>query len=220
MSTECELGKLRPCYGEFRCSNCGRHWKSTKAWVDYGQNCKNCDTLVRPSKLSKNFVYICLDCPGMWHSSYSTAGSRCNNCDLFILPRDPDDLEDQIFIEAYKLRVREAGNIPNTNEMHDQELCEKCRVLGQPCRNATCSRVSMTTSRVSNCETMSKTNVSIDSWKLLALLDFSSQNLMITHLLLCGELYDTCHRYCKLSIKNKPTTVELLINTLHHFWHT
>lgn len=161
MSADYELGKSRPCYGRFRCSSCGRHWKSTKAWTGYGQNCKNCDTLVHPSNLSKNFVYICLKCDAMWHSCYSAVGSRCDECKLFILPRDPDDLQDQRFIEAHKLRVKEAGNISNPNGKHDEELCEKCRALGQPCRNAVCNVTSIPTTRISDYDATLNSNVSI-----------------------------------------------------------
>ena len=161
MSTDYELGKFRPCYGEFNCSNCRRRWKSTKAWADYGQNCKNCDTLIRPSKLSKNFVYICLKCQAIWHCSYSTIGLKCDHCHSFILPRDPDDSKDQRFIDAYKLRVKEADNILNPNGVHDQELCEKCRVSGQPCRNATCNVVSAAKTLVPDYDIMLNTNVSI-----------------------------------------------------------
>ena len=135
MSTDNELGELCPCYGEFVCSKCRRRWKSTKAWANYGQNCRNCDTLVHPSKLSKNFVYICLQCQAMWHSAYSALGLKCEDCHLYVSPRDPDNLQDQRFIEAHKLRIKNAHNIPNPNGEHDQALCEKCRVLQRPCRN-------------------------------------------------------------------------------------
>ncbi len=144
MSTDYELGKDRPCYGEFECSNCRRRWHSTKTWAGYGQNCKDCDALVHPGKLSKNFVYICLKCQAMWHSSYSASGLKCKKCHLstLISPLDPDNSQDQKVIEMHKSRAKNADSIPNPNGEHDEALCEKCRVSGQPCRNTARSHMS------------------------------------------------------------------------------
>lgn len=139
-----ELGKSRPCYAEFACSKCGRRWKSTKAWADYGQNCANCDALVRPSKISKNFVYICTKCQAIWHSAYSALGIKCKDCHFNVSPRDPDNSQDQEFIKAHKLRIRNVHNISNPNGEHDTALCEKCRVLQHPCRNGASDLISAT----------------------------------------------------------------------------
>lgn len=135
-SMDDELGKARPCYGEFRCPICHRQWKSTKAWADYGQNCQVCDTLVRPVALSKTFVYICTDCPATWQSRYSRSGLPCKNCHSFarIIPLDPDNSDDRITIQAHKRQVGESDNVPNPNGKHDEQSCEKCRISGRPCR--------------------------------------------------------------------------------------
>ncbi len=165
MSTDYELGKFRPCYGDFECSNCRRRWNSTKTWAGYGQNCKNCDELVHPDKLSKNFVYICPNCQAMWHSSYSASGLQCKNCHLSILipPRDPDNSQDQKFIEMHKLRAKKTDSIPNPNGEHDTALCEKCRVSGKPCRNTVRSHISTPTTHISEYDNKLNTTVSISS---------------------------------------------------------
>ncbi len=165
MFDDCELGKSHPCHGEFKCSNCGKKWKSTKAWTDSGQNCKNCNTLVRPTKLSKNFVYICRDCLAMWHSSYSASGLRCRNCRLsvLILPLDPDDSQDHKVIELHKKHAREAGGIPKLSGEHDEALCEKCKIEGQPCRNTVDGHTTTPTTSILNHHNKSNTTVSITS---------------------------------------------------------
>jgi hypothetical protein len=109
----------------------------------------------------------------MWHSPYSALGLKCKNCNLsvLVLPRDPDNSQDQKFIEAHKLRARKADGIPNPNGEHDQALCEKCRVSGQPCRNAVFSHMSTPTTRISEYNSKLNTTVSNNSWKFPKLTD-------------------------------------------------
>ncbi len=133
--------------------------------LGYRQNCKDCDALVHPDKLSKNFVYICLNCQAMCHSSYSAPGLQCCNCysSILIPPLDPDNSEDQKVIETHKLRTRKTDSISNPNGEHDEALCEKCRVSGQPCRNIVCSDMSKPTTRISEYDNKLNTIVSISS---------------------------------------------------------
>ncbi|UJR17480.1 hypothetical protein I4U23_004375 [Adineta vaga] len=136
MLTNDTLLKTRPQYGNFQCSHCGRRWKSTKAWDNHGQNCKQCNTLVYPTNLSKNFVYICDDCHMMWHSCHSDLGLSCENCNSSVLihPRDPGDWEDQKCIDRHKSQYKNVLNAMNPNGTHNESLCQKCRDLGRPCR--------------------------------------------------------------------------------------
>uniref|UniRef100_T1IUJ1 3CxxC-type domain-containing protein n=1 Tax=Strigamia maritima TaxID=126957 RepID=T1IUJ1_STRMM len=42
-------GKDR-CFGEYKCSSCGRQWMSGNSWANYGQECKECKINVYPFK--------------------------------------------------------------------------------------------------------------------------------------------------------------------------
>ena len=42
------------CFGEFRCPNCNREWKSGNSWANMGQKCESCKgTYVYPYKQTK-----------------------------------------------------------------------------------------------------------------------------------------------------------------------
>ncbi|CAB3223223.1 unnamed protein product [Arctia plantaginis] len=38
------------CFGEYRCSQCGRSWMSANSWANYGQKCTRCNINVMPHK--------------------------------------------------------------------------------------------------------------------------------------------------------------------------
>ncbi|CAM4836164.1 unnamed protein product [Rotaria magnacalcarata] len=137
-----DLGRGRPCYGEFQCSRCRRRWKSTKTWADCGQICSECDNLVSPTNLKKNFAYICHGCNAFWYSFYSQRRKQCVNCKLYEVsnPLDPDDTNDQNIINSHK---KDHANEPistNPNGEHKEDLCQKCQATGRPCREAVDSR--------------------------------------------------------------------------------
>ncbi|CAM4976461.1 unnamed protein product [Rotaria socialis] len=126
-----DIGRDRPCYGEFRCSRCRRFWKSTKSWADCGQICSECDTLVSPANLKKNFAYICYNCNTLWYSFYSTHRRQCRNCKSYEIsdPLDPDDSNDQNVINERK----NESTAKNINGEHREKLCQKCQATGRPC---------------------------------------------------------------------------------------
>ena len=134
-----DFGKDRSSYGEFRCSHCKRKWTSTRVWNGYGQICKNCDTVVYPTNLSKNYVYICHKCGDFWHSSYSATGKECKHCraNIKIFPLDPDDFEDKKIIAAHHTNISNGTIHINQNGEHKQDLCLKCKAIGRPCREWT-----------------------------------------------------------------------------------
>lgn len=134
-----ELGKKYPCFGEFECPRCYKKWQSSKAWADYGQQCKHCATNVIPSNLQRLFVYICGNCKTKWNWVYVTEGLQCDKCksSTLVRPLDQRNYQDREFIRAHHLEdldnVDDENYIDPTKE-HQQDLCEKCLRLGRPCR--------------------------------------------------------------------------------------
>ncbi|CAF1167623.1 unnamed protein product [Adineta ricciae] len=135
-----ELGKNYPCFGEYRCSRCGRKWQSAKAWADYGQQCQNCVIPVNAFNLQRLFVYICDRCNAKWKWAHIEQGMKCRQCSSsrFIRPLDPGKYEDRRYIQAHRLQelsdVEDDENHIDPSREHRQDLCEKCRRLGRPCR--------------------------------------------------------------------------------------
>lgn len=133
-----ELGRERPCFGDFKCPRCYKKWQSSRAWADYGQECKSCSTKVKATKLQKLFVYICDKCDAKWNWAYASNGQRCKNCSssVRVYPLDPENSQDRQYIKAHKLRsvtdVNDENYIDPTRE-HRQDLCEKCQQLGRAC---------------------------------------------------------------------------------------
>jgi DNA-directed RNA polymerase subunit RPC12/RpoP len=134
-----ELGKKYPCFGEFKCPRCHKKWQSSKAWADYGQQCKSCSINVMASQLQKLFVYICSNCKEKWSSNYQAQGQKCKRCSSskLVRPLDREKYQDRQFIKAHKLQefddVGDENHI-DPNKEHRQDLCEKCQKLGRPCR--------------------------------------------------------------------------------------
>jgi DNA-directed RNA polymerase subunit RPC12/RpoP len=134
-----ELGKKYPCFGEFICPRCHKNWQSSKAWADYGQQCKSCSTSVNASNLQRLFVYICGSCKTKWKWAYIAEGLRCNECSpsRLVRPLDNKNYLDREFIRAHRLELlNNVGdeNHIDPNKEHRQDLCQKCEVLGRPCR--------------------------------------------------------------------------------------
>ena len=104
-----ELGKRYPCFGEFQCPVCRKKWQSSKAWADYGQQCKDCSINVSAGNLKKLFVYICTNCDAKWNWTYVSEGKRCTRCESTTnaLPLNHDCYEDREFIRARRLRHHE-----------------------------------------------------------------------------------------------------------------
>jgi DNA-directed RNA polymerase subunit RPC12/RpoP len=134
-----ELGKKYPCFGEFKCPRCHKKWQSSKAWADYGQQCKHCATNVIPSNLRRLFVYICRNCMAKWKWVYVAEGLQCDKCksSTLVRPLDQRNYQDREFIRAH--RLEDLDNIDDENYIdptkeHRQDLCEKCLRLGRPCR--------------------------------------------------------------------------------------
>lgn len=134
-----ELGKKYPCFGEFKCPSCHKKWQSSKAWADYGQECKFCATNAMPFKLQRLFVYICSNCKAKWNWAYEPEGKKCRKCSSSVLvrPLDRENYQDRQYIKAHTLQEAGdvgAGNYIDPNKEHRQDLCEKCQKLGRPCR--------------------------------------------------------------------------------------
>ncbi len=133
-----ELGKTYPCFGEFQCPRCRKKWQSSKAWADYGQECKSCSIKVMPSELQKLFVYICSYCQAKWNWAYKPRGLKCKRCSssILVLPLDRENYQDRQYIKAHTLRELnhdDNENHINPNKEHREDLCEKCQKLGRPC---------------------------------------------------------------------------------------
>ena len=134
-----ELGKKYPCFGDYQCPYCHKKWQSSKAWADYGQQCKSCSTNVRAAKLQKLYVYICLNCQARWNWVYEPQGLKCTKCSSLKLvrPLDRNNYQDRKYIKAHRLRECDgvdSDNHINPNKEHREDLCEKCQKLGRPCR--------------------------------------------------------------------------------------
>lgn len=132
-----DLDVDEPCFGEFHCKQCDRHWHSTKAWANRGQCCRKCKTLAYPDELKKNFMYICDECNVYWNSDYSQEKKLCKTCGFRNVkgPLDPDDWNDRQIIKKHK-KDHEGLIFTNENGEHKQDLCQKCRETGGPCREA------------------------------------------------------------------------------------
>ena len=133
-----EIGKRHPCFGEFRCPRCYKKWQSSKAWADYGQQCKACSISVPAMNLQKLFVYICKNCDAKWSWTYISEGMRCRSCrsTTNTLPLDRDRFEDRQFIRARGLReLNDADDesFIDPSREHREDLCEKCLQLGRSC---------------------------------------------------------------------------------------
>lgn len=133
-----ELGKQYPCFGDYKCPRCHKKWQSSRAWADYGQECKFCATKVMASNLQKLFVYICNNCNARWNWAYEHQGLMCKKCtsSVLVLPLDRDNHRDRKYIRAHKLRDSDdAGNDNHIdlNKEHRRDLCEKCQKLRRPC---------------------------------------------------------------------------------------
>jgi DNA-directed RNA polymerase subunit RPC12/RpoP len=136
-----ELGKKYPCFGEFKCPRCHKIWQSSKAWADYGQQCKFCTTSVIPFNLQRLFVYICGNCKTKWTWAYVAQGLQCRKCSssTLVRPLDQRNYLDRKFIRAH--RLEDLNNVYDENHIdpskeHRQDLCEKCLILGRPCRES------------------------------------------------------------------------------------
>ncbi len=134
-----ELGKKYPCFGEFKCPRCHKKWQSSKAWADYGQQCKHCASNVIPSNLQRLFVYICNNCKTKWKWVYVAEGLQCEKCksSKLVRPLDQRNYQDREFIRAHRLEDlenRDNENYIDPTKEHRQDLCEKCLQLGRPCR--------------------------------------------------------------------------------------
>ena len=134
-----ELGKKYPCFGEFKCPRCNKKWQSSKAWADYGQQCKCCANMVNPTNLQKLFVYICQQCSAKWKWVHMAQGLKCNRCSSskIVYPLDPEKYDDRKFIRAHKLKElddTDDENYIDPSKPHREDLCERCIRMGRPCR--------------------------------------------------------------------------------------
>jgi DNA-directed RNA polymerase subunit RPC12/RpoP len=134
-----ELGKEYPCFGEFKCPRCNKKWQSSRAWADYGQQCKYCSITVNSYNLQRLFLYICGKCNKKWKWGYVEQGLQCRECSssTLVRPLDQRNYQDREFIRAHKLeelRDIDDENHIDPNKEHRQDLCEKCKRLGRPCR--------------------------------------------------------------------------------------
>ncbi|CAF1409082.1 unnamed protein product [Adineta steineri] len=134
-----ELGKKYPCFGEFKCPRCKKKWHSINTWADYGQQCKSCSTTADPYNLQRLYVYICDSCNAKWKWAYVEEGMECIECSSSILavPLDQRNRTHRKFIRAHRLEMLDFINNENyidPSKEHRQDLCEKCIILGRPCR--------------------------------------------------------------------------------------
>lgn len=157
-----ELGKKYPCFGEFKCHRCNKKWQSSKAWADYGQQCKHCAICITPSKLQRLFVYICNNCKTKWKWAYVTEGLQCDKCksSKLVRPLDQRNYQDREFIRAHRLNslddVDNESHI-DPNKEHRQDLCEKCQRFGRSCRETADQEYRQRTNLVPKSTTSSST---------------------------------------------------------------
>lgn len=132
-----EFGVKKPCFGEYKCTKCGRVWESSKAWRHFGQQCQTCKTTVNANHLEILFHYICKSCylrsqgmEGHWKYKLCLEGRKCKTCKQIVKPF----LTNSEYVAARKLYLPGEGpNHISVEKVHREDLCEKCRVLGSLC---------------------------------------------------------------------------------------
>ena len=123
-------GKQRV-FGFYRCTQCGKHWKSGGSWANRSQECKSCMIDIYPYRQhprNKIMRYSCPECKTQWVVVLKDKSKQ---------KKPPMETSKNKKPPMETSKCKKCGTIGNPilddKKPHQQNLCEKCLELGEYC---------------------------------------------------------------------------------------
>jgi len=129
-----------PCYGEFKCDQCGKWWTSCKTWKLNRQTCGRCKNQVKAHTIQPLFYYECTRCNITWKYKSIVPGMSCEKCNSIIYPKLYEDFSKKLKLQNRRPNFSTGHNPNNSKSAHQSSLCEKCKLQGGNCMESANSR--------------------------------------------------------------------------------